>query len=84
MEYVEIPPDRLQPEVFRSVLEEFINREGTNYGETELSMDQKRENLQGLIASGEVSIVFDPNTETCTLIERDELQVLRAGEASSS
>ncbi len=76
MDYIEVPAQRLQADVFQAVLEEFINREGTDYGETELSMEDKLESLKGLIDQGEVCIVFDPHLESCTLMEKSEFQAL--------
>lgn len=35
-----IPTERLSPEAIQSVIEEFILREGTDYGETEGSMEK--------------------------------------------
>jgi uncharacterized protein YheU (UPF0270 family) len=32
-----IPVDRLSPEALQGVIEEFVSREGTDYGETEVS-----------------------------------------------
>tara|TARA_B110000444_G_C18712698_1_gene534481 strand:+ start:523 stop:768 length:246 start_codon:yes stop_codon:yes gene_type:complete len=76
MDYLEIPAKRLQTEVLQAVLEEFINREGTDYGETELSMDEKLQGLKELIDRGEVCIVFDPQLDSCTLMKRDDFEIL--------
>ena len=36
-----IPFDRLSPDVLQSVIEEFINREGTDYGMKDIALESK-------------------------------------------
>ena len=38
---VEVPWDRLAPETLRQVIESFVHREGTDYGEQEASLERK-------------------------------------------
>ena len=38
---IEIPAERLSAEVLRAVIEEFILREGTDYGSYEVSLEDK-------------------------------------------
>ena len=73
MDYIQIPPERLDRDVYVSVLEEYINREGTDYGIRELSMNEKMNNLMVLVDRGEVLIVFDPANESCTVMTREDL-----------
>lgn len=72
-DYLEIPPQQLQPEVLRSVLEEFITREGTDYGQREFTLEEKVSQLQLQLEQRKVVLVFDPESESCTLIPRDQL-----------
>lgn len=67
-EGVEIPFDLLSPEALAGVLEDFVLREGTDYGEVELSFDDKVARLRAVVERGEARIVFDPETESVTLI----------------
>ncbi|MCB1699151.1 MAG: YheU family protein, partial [Halioglobus sp.] len=36
--FVAVPVERLQPDVLQALLEEFASRDGTDYGERELSL----------------------------------------------
>ena len=36
---IEIPPNKLADEILVSIIEEFINREGTDYGKKEVKLD---------------------------------------------
>lgn len=68
---VEIPFDLLSAEALASVLESFVLREGTDYGAVELTFEQKVAQLRAAVERGEARILFDPETETVTLLPRD-------------
>lgn len=65
---VEIPHTELSAEALRGVLESFVLREGTDYGEREYSLDEKVAHVLRQIERGEARIMFDPNTESVTLV----------------
>lgn len=69
-----IPTDRLSPDALRGLMEEFISREGTDYGHHEYTLEQKLKQVQGQLDCGEVLIVFDAASESCTLLPRDQAQ----------
>lgn len=70
-EYIEIPSEQLSSEVLQAVIEEFVVREGTDYGMQEYSLQQKVAQVQRQLDSGRVAIVFDPVSESCTLMRKD-------------
>tara|TARA_R110002096_G_scaffold433887_5_gene654015 strand:- start:156772 stop:156996 length:225 start_codon:yes stop_codon:yes gene_type:complete len=74
MSFVEIPKDRLDPATLRRLLEEFVSREGTDYGEQTFDLDQKISHVERQIDKGEASIVYDPETETCNIVTKDQLR----------
>lgn len=67
-----IPYQRLSADVLKSIIEEYISREGTDYGEYELSLDQKVQRLLPQVQSGEVLIVFDEVTESVQLLPKGD------------
>lgn len=69
-EPVEVPWDALSADALSGVLESFVLREGTDYGEIELAFDEKVARLRQALETGEARIVFDPTTETVTLLPR--------------
>ena len=71
---IEIPAERLSAEVLRAVIEEFILREGTDYGSYEVSLEDKIDHVQGQLSRGDVLITFDPATENCNLLTRNQFQ----------
>jgi hypothetical protein len=65
---VSVPHTALASDVLRGVLESFILREGTDYGERELSLDDKVARVMRLLERGDVGIVFDPPTGTVDIV----------------
>ncbi len=65
---VEVPHTTLAADVLRAVMESFVLREGTDYGERELSLESKLAHVYRQLERGEAQIVFDPNTETIDII----------------
>ena len=69
---LKIPYDQLSPEALRGVIEEFVTRDGTDYGEIEVSLDTKISQMLGQLKSGKAVIVFDQGTETCNILGSDD------------
>ena len=71
MTAVKVPYNQLSPEALQGVIEEFVTRDGTDYGEVEVSLETKIAQVLGQIKSGKAVIVFDQKTETCTILKSD-------------
>jgi uncharacterized protein YheU (UPF0270 family) len=69
-EPVVIPHDALSAEALRGVLESFVLREGTDYGERELSLEQKVAQVLRQLERGEAEIVFDAVLESIDIVVR--------------
>jgi uncharacterized protein len=76
-EPVVVPYTELSEETLRGVLEAFVLREGTEYGERDFSLDQKVAQVIRQLQRGEAQIVFDPESETVDIV------VVRPGQATS-
>ena len=72
MTALKIPYDQLSPEALNGVIEEFVTRDGTDYGEIEVSLETKISQVLGQLKSGKAVIVFDQGTETCTILKSDD------------
>jgi len=68
-----IPHTELNKSTLKSLIEEFVSRDGTDYGETEVSLDEKIEQIMQQLENNEIVIVFDPETESCTLVTTEYL-----------
>jgi uncharacterized protein YheU (UPF0270 family) len=63
-----IPHTKLSEQVLRALIEEYVSREGTDYGGTAYSLDSKVEAVLRQLESGVAGIVFDPISETCDIV----------------
>jgi uncharacterized protein len=69
---VDVPPEALPEETLRSLVEEFVTRDGTDYGAVERSLDDKVRDVLRQIRRGEVRIVFDAESGSVNLVaQRD-------------
>lgn len=64
---MKIPPDALSPDALRAVIEEFVTREGTEYGDRDVSLDDKVDAVRAQLRDGTAEILFDDETGTCTI-----------------
>jgi uncharacterized protein YheU (UPF0270 family) len=60
-----IPHTALSPEALQNLLEEFVTREGTDYGSHTYSLADKVQHVLRQIESGRAVILYDPRTSTC-------------------
>jgi uncharacterized protein YheU (UPF0270 family) len=67
-EPIVIPHRELSAEALRGVLESFVLREGTDYGEREVSLDQKVAEVLRQLERGEAQIIFDSALETVDIV----------------
>jgi uncharacterized protein len=66
-ESVVVPHFELTPELLHAVVESFVLREGTDYGEREFSLEDKVAHVIGQLKRGEARIVFDPESESVSI-----------------
>jgi uncharacterized protein len=67
-----IPVNKLSPEALQGVIEEFITRSGTDYGEVEASMETKFMQAKYKLENGSAVLVFDDETETTNIFLADD------------
>jgi uncharacterized protein YheU (UPF0270 family) len=65
---VEIPHSELSPDALKGVIESFILREGTDYGERDVSHEAKVTQVLRQLERGEAKILFDPVTESVDIV----------------
>lgn len=70
---MEVPYQEIPADTLRAMIEEFVSRDGTDYGEQELSLDEKVAQVKRLLKQGKAVIWFDDVTETISIFHRDEM-----------
>jgi uncharacterized protein YheU (UPF0270 family) len=67
-----IPVDKLSTEALQGVIEEFISRDGTDYGEKEVPTETKFRYVKYKLETGSAVLIFDDETETTNIFLADD------------
>lgn len=67
---MEIPYQQLKPETLENIIEDFVLREGTDYGHVDISMKKKIDDVKKLLEIGEAVLTYDETTKTCNIIPK--------------
>ena len=78
-----IPHTALAEDTLRNLVEEFVTREGTDYGDRLYTLEDKVRQVMRQLEEGSAVILYDSRTETCH-IEHNSTRVDRLQEFDSS
>jgi len=62
-----IPVDKISTKALQGVINEFISREGTDYGEIEVSRETIFRQVKDKLETGSAVLIFDDETETTNI-----------------
>jgi uncharacterized protein len=65
---VVVPARELPAETLRRLVESFVLREGTEYGERDVALEDKVADVIRQLDRGEAEIVFDPASESIDIV----------------
>ena len=69
-----IPWQQLDPDTLTNLIEAFVLREGTDYGEQERSLAQKVADVRRQLERGDVVLVWSELHETINIMPRSEFR----------
>ncbi len=69
---MKIPHDQLDKDVLYEVLKEIVTRDGTDYGEVELSTEAKITAANQALKNGKACLYWDADSETASLKPADQ------------
>ena len=75
-----IPHEQISADALQGLIEEFITREGTDYGETEISLASKVEQVKRQLQRGDILIVFDAATEGVSILTKHDAKLITAND----
>ena len=75
-QFVLVPLQRLETDVLQALLEDYATRDGTDYGERELTTQEKVERLQRQLSAGDLQILYDADSEQWDLVPEAQAAVL--------
>ena len=67
-----IPVNKLSSEALQGVIEEYISRDGTDYGDIEVSAETKFRQVKDKLENGSAVLIFDDETETTNIFLHDD------------
>lgn len=68
-----IPYKELSEDALHALIEDFVTRDGTDYGLDELSMQEKSAHLLVLLKEGELLINYSDESQSCGLVTKEEV-----------
>lgn len=63
-----VPHTAIAADALQGLVEAFVLREGTEYGERDYSLEQKVAHVMRQLERGEAFVVWDPNTESVDIL----------------
>ena len=73
MAIVEIPFQELNPGTLKKLIEEFIMRDGTDYGEVEMDLDQKISLVVNQLKNGDAALMWDTNLQSSNIVLKKDI-----------
>ena len=70
-EGVEVPFQDINPETLRNMIEEFVSRDGSDWGESGGSMEAKIEQVLRQFKAGKIKVAFDLTSQTANIVTKD-------------
>lgn len=71
-----MPLGRVDPEQLQALLEEYVSRDGTDYGARETSLARRVEQLGSQMRDGSLQLLFETESQQWDIVQVDEAQRL--------
>lgn len=65
---VRVPHEQIGADTLARLVESFVLREGTDYGEREVTLEHKVADVVRQLDRGEAHVVYDPQTESVAIV----------------
>ncbi|BED90634.1 UPF0270 protein [Pseudoalteromonas sp. MM1] len=75
-----IPFEQLDKDTLYNLIESYVLREGTDYGEQEVSIQSKVAQVNQQLKNGEAMVFFSELHESVTIISKNEFKALQSEE----
>lgn len=69
-----IPWQQLSEDALAGLIEEFVTRDGTDYGEEEVGLDRRVEQVKARLRRGEAVLLFSEHTGECAIVAADQMK----------
>ncbi|MBM4200202.1 MAG: YheU family protein [Gammaproteobacteria bacterium] len=68
-----IPHRQLSQEALQGLLEEFVTRDGTDYGELETPLETRVNQVRQQLETGTALIVYNQSEERCSILSAEQV-----------
>lgn len=68
-----IPFDALSNDALNGLIEEFVTRDGTDYGEQEITLNERVLQVKQMLQRGEAVLLFSESTGLCNIVLSNSL-----------
>ena len=65
---VDVPYDQIDPETLRNMIQEFVTRDGVDWGEPGGALEDKIAQVIKQLKNKQVKVVFDLNSKTANIV----------------
>ncbi len=65
---VDVPLDRIPPDTLRTMVEEFVTREWSDWADSAYTLDEKVDQVIRQLKDARAKVVFDLGTQTCNIV----------------
>ena len=69
-EGVEVPYLDINPETLRNMIEEFVSRDGADWGEASGSMEAKIKQVLRQFEAGKIKVVYDLTSQSANIVSK--------------
>ncbi len=67
-EGIEVPYDQINPETLRNMIQEFVTRDGADWGDAGCTLADKVEQVLQQLRAKKVKVVFDLTSKTANIV----------------
>jgi len=71
-----IPFKQLSPDALQGLIEDFVTRNGTDYGDIEVSLETRITQVMRQLKSGDVVIAYNHDEQYCNIITKEDARTL--------
>lgn len=68
-EGVEIPFEQINPDTLNRMIQEFVSRDGADWGDAGCTLEEKVKQVLNQLRSNKIKVVFDLTSQTANLVE---------------
>lgn len=76
-----IPHKQISADTLQAIVEEFVSREGTDYGHLAYTLESKTRAVIQQLDNGEAHVVYDEESESCSIVSASSLRAERSRQA---